>query len=77
VIFTYGVNSKFQMSPRNPLANSANGGQCDRRLASTQHTVMQISLSDGSVRGLSGSMSNIIWFAMLTPQGSEVVNADE
>lgn len=72
VIFTYGVNSKFQVSPRNPLANSANGGQCDRRLASTQHSVMQIGLSDGSIRGLSANMDNAVWFAMLTPAGGEI-----
>lgn len=77
VIFTYGVNSKFQVNPRNPIANAANGGQCDRRLASTQHAVMQVSLSDGSVRALSAGMANTVWFAMLTPVGSEVVNAEE
>ena len=33
VVFTYGTNSKFQVSPRLPLAKSANGGLSDRRLA--------------------------------------------
>ncbi len=72
VVFTYGTNSKFQVSPRLPLANSANGGRCDRRLASTQHVSMQIGLADGSIRGISGSMANDIWFALLTPAGGEV-----
>ncbi len=72
VIFTYGTGSKFQVNPRTPLANSAAGGLCDRRLASTQHATMQVGLADGSVRGISGSMANAVWFALLTPAGGEV-----
>ena len=75
VVFTFGANSKFQVNPRNPLANSANGGLCDRRLASTQHTNMQVGLADGSIRGMSGSIANAVWFALLTPAGGEV-NSD-
>jgi prepilin-type N-terminal cleavage/methylation domain-containing protein len=71
-IFTFGANSKFQVNPRNPLASSGEGGNCDRRLASTQHISMQVGLSDGSIRGISGSMDNVIWFELLTPSGGEV-----
>ncbi len=71
-IFTYGTGSKFQASPRNPLATSANGGLCDRRLASTQHVTMQVGLADGSIRGIGPSIDNVIWFALLTPGGGEV-----
>jgi prepilin-type N-terminal cleavage/methylation domain-containing protein len=77
VIFTYGPNSKFQLNPTRPLGNSASGGRCDRRLASSQHSVMQVSLSDGSVRTLSGSMDNQLWFAMLTPAGGEVATLND
>lgn len=76
VIFTYGANSKFQVRPRLPLATSAQGGRCDRRLASTQHDVMQVALSDGSVRALAGSMDSTIWFQNLTPAGGEVALLD-
>jgi prepilin-type N-terminal cleavage/methylation domain-containing protein len=71
VVFTYGINSKFQVAPRLPLSTSAQGGRCDRRLASTQHAVMQVALADGSVRSLSESTTGTIWFAMLTPAGGE------
>jgi hypothetical protein len=33
---------------------------------------MQVGLSDGSIRGISGSMDNVVWFALLTPAGGEV-----
>lgn len=72
VVFTYGANSKFQLSPRLPLAPSSQGGQCDRRLASSLHAVMQVSLSDGSVRSLAGSLDGNTWFQMLTPNSGEV-----
>jgi hypothetical protein len=76
VVFTYGPNSKFQVAPRNPVANSANGGRCDRRLASTMHAVLHVGLGDGSVRGLSVGMSNQTWFSLLTPAGGEVLGND-
>jgi prepilin-type N-terminal cleavage/methylation domain-containing protein len=76
VVFTYGTGSKFQVRPQLPLANAANGGRCDRRLASSYHSVMQVSLTDGSVRTLSPSLDASVWFAMLTPQTGEVSNVD-
>jgi len=76
VIFTYGIASKFQVQPRLPLSRAANGGQCDRRLASTMHSVMQIALADGSVRAISGSISSQTWFALLTPANAEVTGSD-
>jgi hypothetical protein len=33
---------------------------------------MQVGLADGSIRGISGSMANAVWFALLTPAGAEV-----
>jgi prepilin-type N-terminal cleavage/methylation domain-containing protein len=71
-----GPQSKFQVQPRKPTANSASGGQCDRRLASTPHTVMTVALGDGSVRGVAGDIDPAVWSALLTPAGGEVINSD-
>jgi prepilin-type N-terminal cleavage/methylation domain-containing protein len=76
VVWFTGTASKFQVQPRNPTATSGNGGQCDRRLASTPHTVMQAALADGSVRAISGSVNVNTWAAALTPAGGEVLGAD-
>ncbi len=72
VIFATGLASKFQVQPRRPLSNAANGGLCDRRLASTPHQAMQLALCDGSVRTVTGGIANDIWAAVITPSGSEV-----
>jgi prepilin-type N-terminal cleavage/methylation domain-containing protein len=71
-----GLNSKFQVQPNNPTAVAANGGQCDRRLASTPHNVMNVGMADGSVRSVSGSISPATWFAALTPAGGETLGSD-
>ncbi|HKB06116.1 MAG TPA: DUF1559 domain-containing protein [Gemmataceae bacterium] len=71
-----GPNSKFQVQPKLPLNNAANGGQCDRRLASTSHVVMQVALGDGSVRSLSAGIAPATWAAAITPAGGEVLGND-
>ena len=71
-----GGSSKFQVQPRNPTATGANGGQCDRRLASTPHAVMQVGLGDGSVRSIRASMDPDTWAAALTPAGGEILGSD-
>jgi prepilin-type N-terminal cleavage/methylation domain-containing protein len=71
-----GTNSKFLVKPDKPTATSGNGGKCDRRLASTPHSVMQVALGDGSVRALSASISPTTWAAALTPGGAEVFGSD-
>jgi prepilin-type N-terminal cleavage/methylation domain-containing protein len=71
-----GLNSKFQVQPKSPLSTAANGGQCDRRLASTPHNSMNVGLADGSVRSVSPSISPATWFAALTPAGGEVLASD-
>jgi hypothetical protein len=58
------------------MARFAAGGQCDRRLASTPHNVMQVALADGSVRTLSASITPQTWAAALTPAGGEVLAND-
>jgi prepilin-type N-terminal cleavage/methylation domain-containing protein len=77
VIFTYGIASRFQVNPNLPLANAANGGRCDRRLASSQHSLMTVAYVDGSISSLSGGMDSRIWFWSLTPDGGEVANLPE
>jgi prepilin-type N-terminal cleavage/methylation domain-containing protein len=72
-IWKTGVASKFLVQPAPFLLNP---GPCDKRLASTPHTVMNVGLGDGSVRTLSGGMSPITWYAALTPAGGEVLDND-
>ena len=74
--FTQGPGSRFQVQPRLPLSTSGGGGQCDRRLASTPHTVMQVALGDGSVRPLSASLSGTTWAAALTPALQDLLGSD-
>jgi prepilin-type N-terminal cleavage/methylation domain-containing protein len=76
VVWQRGLNSKFQVQPAKPTATAANGGQCDRRLASTPHTVMQVALADGSVRNVRSSIAPATWAAALTPAGGEVLAND-
>jgi len=75
VILT-GKASKFQVQPRKFLLRASAGGDCDRRLASTPHTVMQVALADGSVRSLRASMDPVTWAAAITPAGGEVLGND-
>jgi prepilin-type N-terminal cleavage/methylation domain-containing protein len=71
-----GLNSKFQVQPALPELRSSQGGKCDRRLASTPHNVMQVGLGDGSVRGVSPSITAATWAAALTPAGGETNGPD-
>jgi len=61
-----GTQSKFQVQPV--------PGNCDPTRASTAHTGgMLACLGDGSVRRLAPTMSDEVWWALLTPRGGEVV----
>jgi prepilin-type N-terminal cleavage/methylation domain-containing protein/prepilin-type processing-associated H-X9-DG protein len=71
-----GTNSRFQVQPANPTANSKSGGKCDRRLASTPHAVMNVAMADGSVRAVSPSVSKTTWAAALTPYGRDLLGND-
>jgi prepilin-type N-terminal cleavage/methylation domain-containing protein len=75
-IIITGPASKFQVQPALPLNTAANGGKCDRRLASTPHSVMQAALADGSVRVISANISPATWYAALTPASGEVLGSD-
>jgi prepilin-type N-terminal cleavage/methylation domain-containing protein len=76
VAWLQGLESKFQVQPANPLASAAEGGRCDRRLASTSHAVLQAALADGSVRVISASVSALTWSRSLTPAGGENLDPD-
>jgi prepilin-type N-terminal cleavage/methylation domain-containing protein len=72
-VWLQGINSKFLVQPQFPLIRP---GPCDRRLASTGHSTMNVGMADGSVRNLSAGMSAITWAAALTPAGSEILGSD-
>jgi prepilin-type N-terminal cleavage/methylation domain-containing protein len=76
VVWFRGVDSKFQVQPKNFLARASGGGQCERRLSQTPHTVMQVGLADGSIRTISAGISQATWAAALTPAGGEVLGGD-
>jgi prepilin-type N-terminal cleavage/methylation domain-containing protein len=69
--FVIGPGSKFQTNP----TPTTFGGPCNSGLAQSLHTSgMNVSLGDGSVRFLTGSITDLNWWAMCTPNGGEVVN---
>jgi len=71
-----GAFSKFQVQPRSPFLSTAQGGTCDRRLASTPHQSMQAAMADASVRAISPSVSGATWWAALTADQGEVLASD-
>jgi prepilin-type N-terminal cleavage/methylation domain-containing protein len=76
VAFPGGVNaigpgSMFQLQPTPYQTN------CDPARASTSHTgSIQVGLVDGSVRGVSSSVSPTTWWWACTPSGGEVLGND-
>jgi prepilin-type N-terminal cleavage/methylation domain-containing protein len=71
-----GQASFFQVRPANPLVVT---GDCDKRLASTSHQLMQVAMSDGSVRAIAPTLSRATWAALLTPvsaQGEKPLGPD-
>ena len=52
-------------------------GTCDPLTASSLHSaVVQVGMGDGSVRGVSPTISLRTWNAVLSPTGGEVVGGD-
>jgi prepilin-type N-terminal cleavage/methylation domain-containing protein len=64
----------FFVQPKKPL--DFDGGDCSRFWASTPHTAMQSAMADGSVRSISGNVSNLTWFALQTPAGGDMPGND-
>jgi prepilin-type N-terminal cleavage/methylation domain-containing protein len=59
----------FQLAPR--------GVDCDASLPQSAHTgAMQVALADGSVRGVTGAMSQLTFWAACTPDGGEILGPD-
>jgi len=58
----------FQVQPK--------PGACDYRVASTAHAAIQVAMADGSVHGASPTISKAVWYALLTPNGGEVLPGD-
>lgn len=77
VAWLQGAASKFQVQPAFPLRQASAGGKCDRRLASTSHTAMQVATGDGSVHAIAGNIKATIWAALLTPAGKEPFGIDD
>jgi prepilin-type N-terminal cleavage/methylation domain-containing protein len=60
-----------------PLPFMGSSSQCDFALAATGHTAtLNVALGDGSVHGVSQSVSQATWLAAATPAGGEVLGAD-
>jgi prepilin-type N-terminal cleavage/methylation domain-containing protein len=64
-VWPQGQASFFQVQPALPLLTS---GSCDRGLASTSHSLMQVAMSDGAVRAISPNLTKTTWAALLTPK---------
>jgi prepilin-type N-terminal cleavage/methylation domain-containing protein len=69
-VYSFGPGLKFQTQPT-PFK-----GNCDPTLASTPHSVMMVGMCDGSVHGVSPSVSGNSWWAACTPNGREVLPSD-
>jgi prepilin-type N-terminal cleavage/methylation domain-containing protein len=72
-------NNGNVLSWKVPQVNPTLGasGNCDPTTANAGHTgVVLVSMMDGSVRGVSASVSMRTWIAALTPMGGEVMGSD-
>jgi len=68
-----GPSSKFQVMP---APNPASTSSCDNTRPATSHNTMQAMLMDGSVRGISPSISANTWWFACTPNGGETLAND-
>jgi prepilin-type N-terminal cleavage/methylation domain-containing protein len=62
------VQAPFQVQPLDEA--------CDFRRAQTPHAVMLVGMGDGSVRGVSGTISQKTFWEACTPRGGEALGAD-
>ena len=78
--YPYGLPNTFMFQVRPlPLANSAcsAGAECcERWKAQTPHSVMNVAMCDGSVRGISGTVSSFTWDLLLLPRDNQVPGSD-
>jgi len=67
--FTNNTNSMFQVQPTTAT--------CNPKLASTPHAgVILVGLGDGSIRGVSGSITLPTWWAAIDPADGSVLGSD-
>jgi prepilin-type N-terminal cleavage/methylation domain-containing protein len=73
-----GAGSLFQVQPAYPVYYGPGSpvSQCDKRLASTPHQVLQVALADGSVHAISHNISTATWAALLTPHAGDTLGPD-
>jgi prepilin-type N-terminal cleavage/methylation domain-containing protein len=72
----YGPNPGAMYQSR-PAPFTGTGASCDFTRAATAHTGgIQTCLGDGSVRGVSSSVSAFTWWYAFTPSGGEVLGSD-
>jgi prepilin-type N-terminal cleavage/methylation domain-containing protein len=70
-----GNVSSFKVPQIRPTVGA--GGTCDPTTASSGHTgVVQILMGDGSIRGVSASVTQKTWNAVLTPASQDVIGSD-
>ncbi len=72
-LISIGPGSKPQFQPQ-PYTGPVS--QCDPRLTQTAHAAIQVSMGDGSVRGVSTGVSGATWWAAVTPSGGETLGPD-
>jgi hypothetical protein len=71
----YGKDLTFQVAP--DPHSSTFPKACDPRLANTPHrSGMLIALADGSVRTITSSVSQTVYWGAVTPRGGEVLGND-
>jgi len=80
---THGTTN-FTVQPNNQVKNiygtpqiKPTTAQADKRLPQTAHTsVIQVLLGDGSVRGVSGSITQLTWQRAITPDDGNVLGSN-
>lgn len=70
--------SMFQVRPLSKSASQCQTGQecCNNWKAQTAHSSMNVALADGSVRAVSGGISQQTWDRALLPRDGEVLGSD-
>ncbi|MBX9583805.1 MAG: DUF1559 domain-containing protein [Gemmataceae bacterium] len=75
---------KFLVQPSMPYCNSTvvsrervgGTGPICHFTANTPHTIMQVGMADGSVRGVNGGITPQTWWYAITPAGQELLGSD-
>ena len=70
---TVGNTATFQTAPRDFLKNP---GPCQKELASTAHNTMNVCMIDGSVRGVSPSVTAATWWNAVHPADGNPLGSD-